>query len=66
MLKKDLLKPLAEVLILLLQIAGFVLMLAGFWCIYKPFGLLFAGACAFYFGHRLWQELDAEKEYDGR
>lgn len=66
MLKKDLLKPLAEVLILLLQLAGFALMLAGFWCIYKPFGLLFAGVCAFYLGHRLWQELDAEMEDDGR
>lgn len=66
MWKKDLLKLLAEVLILLLQVAGFVLMLAGFWCIYKPFGLLFAGACAFYLGQRLWQELDAEMEDDGR
>lgn len=65
-MKKDLLKLLTEVLILLLQVASFVLMLAGFWCMYKPFGLLFAGACAFYFGHRLWQELDAEMEDDGR
>lgn len=65
-MKKDLLKLLAEMLILLLQVAGFVLMLAGFWCMYKPFGLLFAGACAFYFGRRLWQELDAEMEDDGR
>ena len=66
MLIKDLFKALAEVLIFLLQVSGFILMLEGFWCIYKPFGLLFAGACAFYLGHRLWQELDAEMEDDGR
>lgn len=59
-------RPLAETLILLLQLAGFTLVFAGLWCIYNPLGLIFAGMWALWFGHGIWLELQRETEDDGR
>lgn len=59
-------RPLAEGLILLLQVVGFVLVLLGLWSMFKPLGLLFAGGCAFYLGRLLWQELQRETEDEYR
>lgn len=65
-MRKDFLRPLVEVLIFLLQLAGFTLVFAGLWCIYNPIGLIFAGMWALWLGHGIWLELQRETEDDGR
>lgn len=55
-------KPLAEGLIFLLQVVGFLLVTVGLFEMFRPLGLVFAGGSFFYLGRLLWQELPNETE----
>lgn len=55
----------AEILILLLQLTGAALICLGLFMVWRPLALLFAGGCACWVGHRLWQELEKKNEEDG-
>lgn len=55
-----------EIMILLVQLAGVILVCYGLWMVWQPLAAMFAGGVCFWAGRRLWQELDEQRNEEDK